>query len=145
MDIPIVAANEMYVPQMFAIEAGVTAFPWTEKQFLESIQAHHCHVLLDGDQVAGFLVSSRVMDEVELLNIAVAPNRQRHGHGARLLCWLVEYHQPEAKNVFLEVRASNKAAIALYLAFGFQQTGVRKDYYPSAGGRENALVMNYEY
>ena len=84
--------------------------------------------------IAGFLVWRKTApDEVEVLNLAVLPHFRRRGMGKALLETL-----PSAA-VFLEVRESNAAAIALYGAAGFQQTGIRPAYYSNPV--ESAVVM----
>lgn len=79
-------------------------------------------------------------DEVEILNIAVAPQWRRAGLGSRLLKHALEEARAEgAQRVFLEVRESNRAAIALYMRHGFQAAGRRENYY--AAPAEAALVL----
>jgi ribosomal-protein-alanine N-acetyltransferase len=82
-----------------------------------------------------------LLDEAELLNIFIAAEQQGRGWG-----FADRHHgRPEAARLhrlFLEVRASNQPAIKLYQHCGFQQSGLRKNYYPSANGtREHAILM----
>jgi ribosomal-protein-alanine N-acetyltransferase len=81
-----------------------------------------------------------VEDEISLLNIAVHPDHRRRGLGSELLR-LVERVGAErgGEQVFLEVRASNQAAITLYRSHGYVQVGIRKGYY--SGDGEDAIVM----
>ena len=83
-----------------------------------------------------------VLDEATLFNIAVDPAFQRRGLGRELLTHLIR--ELETRDVFtlwLEVRASNVAAIALYESLGFNEATIRRNYYPTAEGREDAIIM----
>ncbi len=92
------------------------------------------------DAAVGFLVASVVVPEAELETIAVARQGQRRGVGARLLRSLVDELRPEqVTELLLEVRASNRAALAFYRALGFQQTRSRARYY--ADPEEDAVLM----
>ena len=88
------------------------------------------------------MIVSRVLDEAHLLNIAVAPAFQRRG-----LAWALLRHLQDTciardtSVIYLEVRASNTPARELYTRFGYQQTGTRKAYYRTEGGREDAILM----
>lgn len=86
-----------------------------------------------------------VLDECQLLNIAVLPGHQRQGLGRQLLAELLrEAVALGCVSCVLEVRRSNAAALRFYAAAGFEQVGLRKDYYPvagEAGGREDALLF----
>ena len=130
--------------QLLKIEAAVSPYPWTGKQFVESLAAHRSFVLCKGTKVIGFLVFNQVLDEAELLNIAVKVSFQGEGLGACLLDFCVEHITETAQHLFLEVRASNFPAIALYQGRGFQQVGIRRAYYHDEDGREDALIMRYD-
>jgi ribosomal-protein-alanine acetyltransferase len=80
--------------------------------------------------------------ESHLLNVCVRPERQREGHGMRLLEHLVALsRRHHADTALLEVRPSNRAALALYRKAGFNEVGVRRGYYPGTNGREDALIL----
>ena len=136
--------QESDLPAVVAIEQLVSPSPWTLQQFHESLRDHHAVVLLLNDAVAGFAVWSLVLDEAELLNIAVAPDGQGRGYGQQLLDDLLSQLQPSAAMLFLEVRASNFPAIGFYKRNGFAETGLRRDYYKLAVGREDALLMSLQ-
>jgi ribosomal-protein-alanine N-acetyltransferase len=90
--------------------------------------------------VIGFLIARAVGRDWEIENILVAKGHQRQGIGGKLLRRFVERARSEsAANVFLEVRESNRAAIALYSANGFQEHGRRKRYYSNP--EEDALLL----
>jgi [ribosomal protein S18]-alanine N-acetyltransferase len=94
-------------------------------------------------RVVGFCNYWLVADELQILNLAVHPEERRHGHGARLLRHMLEAGRREKVRVLsLEVRASNRAATALYRSFGFREVGLRPRYYADNG--EDALLMDLE-
>lgn len=131
---------------MAALEQAAAINPWSLSQFLESSlrDSDACLVIESASgELLGFAVYQRVFDEVTLMNIAVVPAQQGRGYGTRLLQSLL--HVLEGQGVarlLLEVRRGNIAAIALYRRLGFSEDGVRPDYYPSADGREDALLMS---
>ena len=92
-------------------------------------------------QVLGFAAAQCVGDEAELQNLAVDPDRQRQGVGQGLLRGVhCRLGAAETKRVYLEVRASNQPALALYQSSGYAVVGRRQDYYPAP--REDALVLS---
>lgn len=127
----------------FAIEQRSHAFPWTEKTFASNQGERYLNYRLDVDGVmAAFAITQIILDEATLFNIAVDPAFQRRGLGRQLLEHLIaELAQREVLTLWLEVRASNRAAIALYEQLEFNEVSVRRNYYPSAEGREDALIM----
>jgi ribosomal-protein-alanine acetyltransferase len=99
-----------------------------------------CFVVEKNGQVCGVLQWRDLGCEVEILDLAVDPPRRRQGHAAFLLRNFLQHaSRSAAKKVFLEVRESNAAAIALYRKFGFQISGRRPHYYRNP--EENALLM----
>ncbi len=82
------------------------------------------------------------VDEAHLLNLSVSASHHRQGIGSELLREALRIGREHAtRHVFLEVRPSNAAALALYAGFGFKQIAARPGYYPAHGGREDALVL----
>lgn len=131
------------VDAVHAMERCVHAFPWTRGHFIDSLNAGHAAWLLYRDDVlAGYALCSLVFEEAELLDIAIDRAHQRLGLAGQLMDFLVaEARRAGALRMFLEVRESNHAARGLYASSGFSQVGTRRDYYPCAAGREDALVM----
>lgn len=129
--------------EVLAIENRVYSFPWTDGNFRDSLRnGDRVCGLRDGSRLIAYFVLMRVVDEMHLLNIAVDPARQGQGHGAVLLRYAVQLATlAGAGSVLLEVRPSNEQALAMYRHFGFQRIGVRRDYYPAHGGREDAWVL----
>ncbi len=129
--------------QVLAIEHAVHAHPWTRGNFADSLDAgYHCWIAERTADVVGYGVVMVGAGEAHLLNLSVAQNWQRRGVGAELTGFFVKLARDYgAEKIFLEVRPSNVAARALYVRSGFAEVGVRRDYYPASGGREDAVVM----
>ncbi len=119
------------------------AFPWSKTKLEDCLRASYKNfVLEENHQILGYAILSVVMDEAEILNIAISSAQRRRGFGRLLLQHLLEVaKQQGVKKIFLEVRVANQAAIKLYESVGFKQVGVRENYYPSAKGREDALIF----
>jgi [ribosomal protein S18]-alanine N-acetyltransferase len=93
-------------------------------------------------QLIGYAVVMIALDEAHLLNLSVAREFQRCGHGWRMLDSMASIARDHgARSMLLEVRPSNMTGQRLYVAYGFDRIGRRRDYYPAAGGREDAIVM----
>ncbi|MBA4254849.1 MAG: ribosomal-protein-alanine N-acetyltransferase [Polaromonas sp.] len=144
---------------VWEMEKRAYTHPWSRLNFQDSLQSGYpAHMLttpaLPGDAVhpltasgqllLGYWVAMQVLDEVHLLNIAVAPEHRRQGWGQVLLQSLATQALAQgAQWLWLEVRTGNAPARGLYQRFGFQPMGVRKEYYPAGHGqREDAVVMN---
>jgi ribosomal-protein-alanine N-acetyltransferase len=127
-----------------AIEQLAHPHPWSVGNFKDALKAGNlAQGLKAGAQWVGYYVAMPVLDEVHLLNITVAPVFQGQGWARCLMQSLSLWAQTQQANtLWLEVRESNARALKLYTAFGFEQVGIRKDYYPvSANRREAAVVM----
>jgi ribosomal-protein-alanine acetyltransferase len=135
------------LPAVHAIEQQVQSHPWSPQLFLDSIAAgHQCTVLERQGQLVGFCILQPVLDEANLLLMAIKPSCQKQGLGYQLLEQsidkLVSTRAVQGCNmIFLEVRQSNQAAIALYEKLGFAQIDLRKNYYPTPSGKEHAVIM----
>lgn len=133
-----------------AMEAQACTHPlhaWTEANYRSSlITGYWARVLCTPEgQVAGVCVGMFGVDELHLLNIAVAPAWHRQGLAQWMLDQLVDLClAQEFLAIWLEVRPSNERAQALYRAKGYEAISVRKNYYPAESGREDALVMKRE-
>ena len=133
------------LPAVLAIEQAVYPFPWTHGNFVDSLVAGHAaEVLRAGDgTLAAYSVAMSGVQEMHLLNLTVAPPWQRRGLACALLDSLVAQCRRERHEaLWLEVRVSNQRARDVYTRYGFTQAGLRRGYYPAAGGqREDACVM----
>ena len=134
--------NNTDVKSVTNIEYKVQTHPWTMKQFEEAVQAYQSTVIEEDGNVIGFCILQPVLDEANLLLMAVDPNFQGKGYGYKLLEESISLLKNSPVQIFLEVRESNIAAIALYEKAGFHQIDLRKNYYPNPdGSRENAVIM----
>ena len=127
-----------------ALEAVLHENGWSQRQFADSLSNahHHACIVRVAKEVVAYMVHGIVCDEAELLTLGVAPGWQRRGIAGRLLDHLfAEARAAGCTQVFLEVRASNAAARALYARHGFVQVGERAGYYATGAGREDALVL----
>ncbi|RZA09469.1 MAG: ribosomal-protein-alanine N-acetyltransferase [Moraxellaceae bacterium] len=130
------------VPAVHAIEQQVQTHPWSQALFVGSVEAgHYCTVLEVYNQVVGFCILQKVLDEANLLLMAIDPAVQKRGLGFQLLEQAIDGLGSQCNMVFLEVRQSNTAAIKLYEKIGFAQMDLRKNYYPTAQGKEHAVLM----
>lgn len=146
--IPPVAMQVEHVPAVLHVEQSAYSYPWTQGNFIDSIASgYHMPVWYQDAHLLGYLVAMRGADELHLLNITVAPGFQRRGWGSHMLQTLIDWsHERGVHAIWLEVRASNHSAIALYQAHGFEQQGERKNYYPLAlNQREDAVVMGLQW
>lgn len=124
------------------IEKSVQSHPWTFKQFEDAVTAYQSTVIEVQGQVAGFCILQPVLDEANLLLMAINPAQQGQGLGYQLLEASVAMLKNNPVQIFLEVRESNQAAIKLYEKSGFHQIDLRKNYYPNSNGsREHAIIM----
>lgn len=125
------------------IEEVVYQFPWTRKIFFDCLQVgYHCRVCDADGLVTGYCIASSAAGEAHILNLCVAPASRRSGIGRHLLeAQIQEFRHRELNTVFLEVRESNRIAIALYDTLGFNEIGRRRAYYPASNGREDALIL----
>ncbi|WDZ52083.1 ribosomal protein S18-alanine N-acetyltransferase [Acinetobacter vivianii] len=125
-----------------AIERLVQTHPWSKQQFQESLASYQCTVYEQANQVVGFCILQPVLDEANLLLMAIHPSQQGKGLGYALLDDSIQQLKNNPIQIFLEVRESNSAAIRLYEKTGFHQIDLRKNYYPNPdGSREHAVIM----
>lgn len=130
--------------EVITIERAVYEFPWTPGNFRDSMRAgYDCRVYRsEHNDLVGYGVLMAGVGEGHLLNISIATAFQHRGHGARLLEHFIELaRHRRLDSICLEVRPSNHAARHLYLRRGFRQVGLRRAYYPTHEGREDALVL----
>jgi ribosomal-protein-alanine N-acetyltransferase len=129
------------------LERRVFKDPWSARSFAQMLALPTVRGFAVDDErgrLIGYGLCSMVEDEGEILNLAVEPDLRRRGTGARLvdemLGWL---RSGGTARVFLEVRASNAAAIAVYERAGFRPLGTRRGYYQEP--REDALTMALDW
>lgn len=136
--------RESDLPEVMAIENAIYTHPWTAGNFADSLRAgYECCTWRLHRELIGYFVLMAAVGEAHLLNLSVAAVCQRRGHGTALLREALNLSRSlGAKNMFLEVRPSNRGAQALYQRFGFRTVAVRRGYYPAYSGREDALVLS---
>lgn len=130
---------------VLAIENVAYEFPWTRGNFIDALAAgNHAQGLRDAaGTLCAYCVAMAGVQEMHLLNLTVAPPYQHRGLARLMLDALVAASgAADARWLWLEVRESNQRAQAVYRRYGFEPIGVRRGYYPAAGGqREDAIVM----
>lgn len=129
-----------------ALDAQCYPFPWTRGNFADAMHAgYRCCVYTANNEVIGYAVMMRAVEEAHLLNITIAPAWQGQGWGKTLLRSIIERaRHDQAESLWLEVRPSNAIARRLYDNLGFDYVAVRKNYYPAVSGREDAVIMRLE-
>ena len=140
-----VPLSTAWFPDVLRVENAAYTHPWVESNFTDSIRSgYQAQLLVAGGQLLGYFVAMRGVDEVHLLNITVAPACQGQGWARVMLDALRIWATGQRADwLWLEVRVNNPRARAVYEAQGYRQVGLRKNYYPAAGGqREDALVMS---
>ena len=114
--------------------------PWSAAEFRDLLTSPRVFALTAGPQ--GLLLGQVVVDEAELLTIAVHPGQQKKGLGRRLVQdFRTNAARRGAASAFLEVAATNAPALALYRACGFAETGRRRGYYHGPEGAVDAVLM----
>jgi ribosomal-protein-alanine N-acetyltransferase len=131
------------IDDVLKIETASFSAPFTKRMF-EGIVANQPpfegFVIEDGGKLAGYMIYSRVLDEMELLTIAVDEKFRKNGFARKLINLMFENAgRAGICRIFLEVRPSNTAAQTLYKSVGFVACGLRKGYY--ADNKEDAIVM----
>jgi [ribosomal protein S18]-alanine N-acetyltransferase len=126
-----------------AMERDSYDFPWSAGIFRDCLRVgYSCWVLEMEALIDGYGIMSVAAGESHILNLCVAPVARRRGYGRMLLeGLLVLASERRADTALLEVRPSNRAALALYAQLGFVEVGMRRAYYPAHKGREDALIL----
>lgn len=138
--------NEGHVAQVAALEKLCFSDPWSETSVASELDNPLSLWLIAEEEgtVLGYVGSQTVLDETDMMNIAVRPECRRRGIAAALIGELVNQLREHGSHVLrLEVRESNVPAIALYESMGFTQLGLRKNYYRNP--KENALILGKEW
>ncbi len=131
------------IDRVVTLERLAYSHPWTAGNFADSLAAGYpACTAWRGDDLLGYCLAMRVPDEWHVLNLCVHPGWQGRGIGRGLLTWAETGAQADgAQSILLEVRASNERARRIYEQAGFFRIGLRRGYYPSHQGREDAIVM----
>ncbi len=137
--------READLDAVMAIENVIYTHPRTRGNFADSLGAgSHCWVLEYNATMVGYAVLNVAAGEAHLLNLSIAAPSQRRGLGRTFLRYIFDFiKKNKVESLFLEVRVSNAAARALYAQAGFREIGMRRGYYPSYAGREDAIVLEF--
>jgi ribosomal-protein-alanine N-acetyltransferase len=141
-DVELSDLNEVVV-----IENNSHFSPWSKKSFEGSMRAKNTFkVFLEKKKIIGYYIALIAQDQCELLNITVTKSYQSLGLGNFMLRHLISFCKAKkVANIFLEVRVSNIVAIRLYDKNGFNELGVRDNYYRTLHGKEDGLLMGYTF
>ncbi len=144
---------------LMAIETGSYPFPWSRGNFVDSLASGYWAQGLwslrgganedqpvEEEALLAYAWAMEGVEELHLLNLTVHPEHRRCGHARRLLDDLVAWAVPRALWwMWLEVRVSNESARRLYEAYGFEEAGLRRGYYPNVrSSREDAVLMRLD-
>lgn len=135
-----------HISQIAALEKMCFSDPWSEKSIASELDNPLALwlVAVEEDTVCGYIGSQTVMDETDMMNVAVHPEYRRQGIAESLVNNLVEeLCKVGSHSLTLEVRASNISAQRLYEKLGFLQVGKRPKYYRNP--REDALILRKEW
>ena len=126
------------------IERRSYEFPWSHGVFRDCLLAcYKCIVLIRNDELTGYGILSVAAGEAHILNLCVDPNYRSLGYGERILDDLLyRARSASVREIFLEVRPSNEAALGLYRKRGFYQVAARPAYYQANKGREDAAILS---
>ena len=145
------AMTPAWLEAVLRVENSAYEQPWSQGNFIDSLNAgYQVQMLTAGRppeaELLGYFVAMKGVDEVHLLNITVAPAYQRQGWARMMLDALGLWSRGQgAQWLWLEVRASNVRAKAVYERHGFRFVGTRRHYYPASAATprgEDAIVMS---
>lgn len=142
----IVPMDRSHLEQIAALERECFSPPWTEAMLEEELYNSQASFLVaeDGEGgVLGYAGLHVVLDEGYIDNIAVEEPARKHGVASALLDVFCRFGAANLAFLTLEVRASNAPAIALYKKYGFQEVGLRPNFYSAP--REDAIIMTREF
>jgi len=132
--------------EVITIEKAAYPYPWTRGIFHDCLHIGYlCWVLEINEKIVAYSVMSVAVGEAHLLTLVVPEAEQGKGYGKKMLNEMIEHAAGDnASTLYLEVRTSNKIAIQLYHERGFNELGIRNNYYPADKGREDALILGLD-
>ena len=135
--------SEHHLDDVMDIEIHANPTPWSKHTFEKILEQRSLSfVIILNSQIVGFCIANKVLDECHLQNISVLETMRRQGVGNFMLDILKKRMSLSGiTTILLEVRRSNKAAQDFYRRNGFQELSIRKDYYQTNNGREDAIIM----
>ncbi len=135
--------QEEDVDGIMAIEERAYDYPWSKQIFIDCLRVGYCCWVIEKDELlVGYGIMTVAVGESHVLNLCVNPDYRSQGVGKQLMQHLLEVaYDYDVNMTFLEVRPSNFEAISLYMSLGFNEIGIRRNYYPAKSGREDALIL----
>lgn len=130
------------IQSVYTIESKTFSHPWKENDFLQAIKNTNNFYLVveDNNSILGYCGLWGVVGEGQITNVAVAEPVRGKGIAKAMLSQLLEKGREHGLETFtLEVRVSNYSAIGLYHSLGFQDAGIRKNFYEAP--TEDAIIM----
>ena len=142
----IVTMTSCHVPQVAALEKECFSDPWSQRSVASELENPLALWLVweEDGQVLGYVGSQTVLDETDMMNVAVSAQARRRGIAQALVeALVIQLKQRGSRCLTLEVRTSNAPAIALYEKLGFRQVGRRPNYYSHP--KEDGLILRKEW
>ena len=130
------------IAQVVEIEEEAFSAPWTAKGFEESLELLYSkfYVALIDEEIAGYIGTYLMYDDIDITNVAVKVKFRRKGVANKLIEKVLSYaKEKEASYINLEVRPSNMPARSLYIKYGFDEIGIRKNFYSKP--IEDGIIM----
>lgn len=130
------------VPAVAEIEKACFSLPWSEKSLVDSVVREDTMFLVceDAQEIVGYIGMYLSFDEGDITNVAVSPAHRKKGYGEAIVSKAVELaKEKQLEMILLEVRVSNVPAISLYKKMGFEEIGMRKNFYEHPV--EDAIIM----
>ena len=136
--------QEHDLPAVHRLEKQSQPYPWPQWCFRSLIRSGaSCWVLEQNGEIIGFGIFNVRINRAHIMNMCVAPEYRRHGLGRRIMLHMLSMAKKNhARRAWLEVRATNRTAILLYRKLGFRAREIRKGYYLTRRGRQNAIIMS---
>lgn len=138
-------AEKQHIKDIAQLEKECFSTPWSENTIEDAFEhGTKFFVAQKNNEVLGYLGISVVLDEGYITNVAVFPKTRRLGVASKLLEYLIDFAKKNRLSfISLEVRESNLSAISLYKKFGFENSGLRKNFYENP--KENAIIMTKRF
>jgi ribosomal-protein-alanine N-acetyltransferase len=135
--------SEHHLDDVMEIEIHANPTPWSKQTFKKILEQRSLSfIVIENSQIVGFCIANKILDECHLQNISVIEAMRRQGVGNFMLDILKKRMSLFGiASILLEVRKSNKVAQDFYRENGFNELSIRKDYYQTKNGREDAIIM----
>lgn len=130
------------IPAVAEIEKACFSLPWSEQSLIDSVTREDTMFLVceEEQNIVGYIGMYLSFDEGDITNVAVAPAYRKRGYGEAIVSKSIELaKEKQLEMILLEVRVSNAPAISLYKKMGFEEIGIRKNFYEHPV--EDAMIM----